>query len=94
METSKGLRLPVNGVGGDWIVTLPSPRFEAVPENDRTSAAAYARFAEAELGTIEVGKRADLTAFSVDLMTAPEAEIPKGHAVLTVVDGKIVHRKP
>jgi len=56
-----------------------------------TSAAAYARFAEADLGTIEVGKRADLSAFSVDLMTAPEAEIPNGHAVLTVVDGKIVY---
>jgi len=59
-----------------------------------TSAAAYARFAEAELGTIEAGKRADLSAFSVDLMTAPEAEIPKGHAVLTVVDGKVVYRAP
>jgi len=59
-----------------------------------TSSAAYARFAEDELGTIEVGKRADLSAFSVDLMTAPEAEIPKGHAVLTVVDGQVVYRKP
>ncbi len=34
METSKGLTLPVNGVGGDWIVKLPSPRFDAVPENE------------------------------------------------------------
>ncbi|MBU1376768.1 MAG: amidohydrolase [Alphaproteobacteria bacterium] len=59
-----------------------------------TSSAAYARFAESELGTIEAGKRADLTAFSVDLMTAPEADIPKGHAVLTVVDGKVVYRAP
>jgi predicted amidohydrolase YtcJ len=53
---------------------------------------AYASFREAELGTIEVGKRADLTAFTVDLMTAPVAEIPKGHATLTVVDGVVVHR--
>lgn len=59
-----------------------------------TSSAAYARFAEDELGTIEPGKRADLSAFSVDLMTAPEAEIPKGHAVLTIVDGKVVYRRP
>ena len=59
-----------------------------------TAAPAYARFAEAELGTIEPGKRADLTAFSVDLMTAPAAEIPKGRAVLTVVDGQVVHRAP
>lgn len=54
---------------------------------------AYASFREAELGTIEVGKRADLTAFSIDLMTVPAAEIPKGHAVLTVVDGEIVYRR-
>ena len=55
---------------------------------------AYARFAEDELGTITVGKRADLSAFSVDLMTAPEAAIPKGHAVLTVVDGEVVYVAP
>lgn len=58
-----------------------------------TSKPAFARFAETELGTIEIGKRADLTAFSVDLMQAPEAEIPKGHATLTMVDGKIVYRQ-
>ncbi|MGA0607951.1 amidohydrolase [Phenylobacterium sp. VNQ135] len=58
-----------------------------------TRNAAFARFAEDELGTIEPGKRADLTAFSVDLMTAPEAEIPKGHAVLTVVDGEVVYER-
>ena len=57
-----------------------------------TSEAAYARFAEKDLGTLEVGKTADLSAFSVDLMTAPEADIPKGRAVLTVVDGKVVYR--
>jgi predicted amidohydrolase YtcJ len=53
---------------------------------------AYASFREAELGTIEVGKRADFTAFDVDLMTAPMADIPKGRAVLTVVDGEVVFR--
>lgn len=53
---------------------------------------AYASFREAELGTIEVGKRADLTAFDVDLMTAPVADIPKGRAMLTVVDGVVVYR--
>jgi hypothetical protein len=58
-----------------------------------TASAAYARFAENDLGAITVGKRADLSGFSVDLMTAPEAEIPKGHAVLTVVDGQVVYDK-
>jgi predicted amidohydrolase YtcJ len=59
-----------------------------------TSSAAWARFAEQDLGTIEVGKRADLSGFSVDLMTVPVAAIPKAHAVLTVVDGKVVYRAP
>jgi hypothetical protein len=59
-----------------------------------TSSAAYARFAEKDLGTIEVGKRADLSAFSADIMTVPDAEIPKAHAMLTVVDGKVVYRRP
>ena len=58
-----------------------------------TASSAYARFAENDLGTISVGKRADFSGFSVDLMTAPEAEIPKGHAVLTVVDGQVVYDK-
>ena len=34
MDAAKGLTLPIEGVGGDWIVKLPSPRFEAVPENE------------------------------------------------------------
>ena len=59
-----------------------------------TSSAAYARFAEKDLGSISVGKRADLSAFSADVMTVPEAEIPKAHAVLTVVDGKVVYQAP
>ena len=54
---------------------------------------AFASFREDELGTIEVGKRADFTAFDIDLMTVPEAEIPHGHAVLTVVDGVVVYRR-
>lgn len=58
-----------------------------------TSSAAYARFAEKDLGSISVGKRADFSGFSVDLMTAPEAAIPKGHAVLTVVDGQVVYQR-
>ena len=53
---------------------------------------AYASFTEGELGSITVGKRADLTVFSVDLMTAPEAEIPRGRALMTVVDGAVVWR--
>ena len=34
MESAGGLTIPAHGVGGDWIVKLPSARFESVPENE------------------------------------------------------------
>ncbi len=35
MESArKGLTIPARGVGGDWIVKLPSREFEGVPENE------------------------------------------------------------
>lgn len=53
---------------------------------------AIASFAESEIGSIAVGKKADFTAFNIDLMTAPEADIPGGQAILTIVDGQVVHQ--
>jgi serine/threonine-protein kinase HipA len=34
MEASGGLTIPAGGMGGSWIVKLPSARFSAVPENE------------------------------------------------------------
>lgn len=34
METSGGLTIPASGVGGSWIVKLPSREFAGVPENE------------------------------------------------------------
>jgi len=34
LESAGGLTIPAHGVGGSWIVKLPSARFEAVPENE------------------------------------------------------------
>jgi serine/threonine-protein kinase HipA len=34
LEAAGGLTVPAQGVGGSWIVKLPSTRFEAVPENE------------------------------------------------------------
>jgi predicted amidohydrolase YtcJ len=42
-------------------------------------------------GTIEVGKRADLTAFAVDPLLAPPDELVEAPIVLTVTDGAITH---
>ena len=53
---------------------------------------AWASFREDELGTIEVGKRADFTVFDLDLMTVPIADIPRAKAVYTIVDGVIVYQ--
>ncbi len=52
---------------------------------------AYASFQEGDLGVIAPGMRADLSAFSGDLMSIPVADIPKQRAVMTVVDGDIVY---
>ncbi|WP_421932183.1 amidohydrolase [Phenylobacterium sp.] len=57
-----------------------------------TRGAAYAVFREKDLGDLSVGKAADLSVFSVDLMTAPFPEIAKAHAVMTIVGGKVVYR--
>jgi predicted amidohydrolase YtcJ len=51
---------------------------------------AFAAFEEANRGSIEVGKLADLTILNQDIMTIPELEIPKTKAVMTVVNGEIV----
>ena len=59
-----------------------------------TKGPAYAAFHEIDLGTVAVGKPADLSVFSVDLMTAPFADIAKAHAVMTIVNGKVVYEAP
>ncbi|MFZ0268812.1 amidohydrolase [Caulobacter sp.] len=58
-----------------------------------TWAPAYAAFAEQDRGTLEAGKKADVTVFSKDLMTVAPPEILKADAVLTIVDGKVVFEK-
>ncbi|HVH24472.1 MAG TPA: amidohydrolase [Pseudonocardia sp.] len=45
-------------------------------------------------GTIGVGKRADLTAFTVDPLTAPPDELAVAPIALTAVAGDIVHHDP
>lgn len=48
MDASGGLTIPVRGVGGSWIVKLPSMIFEAVPENE------YAMMTLADMVGIDV----------------------------------------
>jgi predicted amidohydrolase YtcJ len=52
---------------------------------------AYAAFEENLRGAIEVGKLADFTVLSADIMKIPEAEILKTRCVLTVIGGEIAY---
>jgi predicted amidohydrolase YtcJ len=51
---------------------------------------AFAAFEEKQRGSIEVGKLADLTILSADIMKIPEADILKTKCVMTVINGEIV----
>ena len=58
-----------------------------------TKWASYSVFEEDVKGTIEVGKLADFTVFSKDLMTIPEKEIMSSEVVMTIVGGEIKFSK-
>ncbi len=51
--------------------------------------AAHAAFEENIKGSIEVGKLADLTVLSADIMKIPEARILKTRCVMTVIGGEV-----
>jgi predicted amidohydrolase YtcJ len=76
--------------GADWRPGEKATRAEALAMF--TTGPAFASFQEADLGTIEVGKKADFTVFSKDIMTVPEAEILTAKPVMTVVDGEVIFK--
>jgi len=53
----------------------------------------YAVFEEDIKGSIEVGKLADFTIFSKDIMKIPEEEIMSSEIVSTIVGGRVVYSK-
>jgi predicted amidohydrolase YtcJ/beta-lactamase class A len=58
-----------------------------------TSSCAYAEFAEAVKGTLEIGKLADVVVLSRDIFRIDPAEIEKTGVVYTVVGGRVVYEK-
>jgi predicted amidohydrolase YtcJ len=52
---------------------------------------AYAAFEEKDKGSIEVGKLADFTVLSQDIMKIPEPEILETRAEMTIIGGEIVY---
>jgi predicted amidohydrolase YtcJ len=55
--------------------------------------AAYGAFEEKIKGSIEVGKLADFTILSKDIMTVPEEEILESEVEITIVGGKVAYKK-
>lgn len=55
--------------------------------------AAYHSFDENSLGSIEVGKYADMVVLGKDLLTAPQETIINIPIDMTIVDGKIVYKR-
>jgi predicted amidohydrolase YtcJ len=53
---------------------------------------AYAAFEENLRGSIDVGKLADLTILSADIMKIPEVDILKTHCMMTVIGGEVVYQ--
>ena len=76
--------------GAGWHPEEALPRAQALKM--LTIWPAYAAFEENLRGTIEVGKLADLTVLSADIMKIPEMDILKTHCVMTVIGGEIVYQ--
>ena len=88
---------PFDGAGQGGAIKLgkqyvPAERLtvgEAVAAYTRGSA--YAAFADAQVGTLEVGKFADLAVLSQDLFSVPPETIGQTRVELTMLGGKVVY---
>ena len=78
---------------GDGTAFYPAQRMtRAEALRSYTLNNAYAAFQEGELGSLTPGKLADIVVLSQDIMTVPDAEIPKTRVLYTILGGKIVYR--
>jgi predicted amidohydrolase YtcJ len=80
---------------GDGSVFYPDQRMSRMEAlKSYTINAAYAGFEDGIKGSLRVGKLADITVFSKDLMTVPEDQIPSATVLYTVVGGKVQYSSP
>ncbi len=73
---------------GGWLPGEKLTRAEAL--RGFTLDAARSLFLEDQVGSLTVGKRADLVVWASDPMTVPEAEIPRAEIDFTYIDGERV----
>jgi len=74
-------------------IYVPEERI-SVPEAVQayTLGSAYVAFLDDRVGTLEVGKEADLVVLSQDLFSVPHESIGATRAVMTMVGGQVVYR--
>ena len=77
---------------GGWLPGEKLTAYEAL--RGFTLDAAYAGFAETEVGSLEVGKRADFVILAEDPLAVPDAQLRTLHVRATYVDGKPVYAAP
>jgi len=88
-EASGGLTIPANGVGGSWIVKLPSEKYAGIPENE------YSMMTLARLVGIDVPATKLVEAAEIENL--PEEVGASGQTALAIErfdrlsDGKSVH---
>ena len=79
------------GLGIDGTVIHPNPVGREAALVAHTRSNAYLLFKEADLGTLEAGKLADLVVLDRDYLTVPAHEIKDIEPVMTMVGGEIVY---
>ena len=76
--------------GDPFFVDQAMTRMEALEA--ATSRAAWAAFEEDDKGTLTVGKLADVTVLSQDLLTVPDADLPNTRVLMTIIGGELRFR--
>jgi predicted amidohydrolase YtcJ len=79
-------------VGGNRVLDQTLTREEALVAHTRANA--YLFFQEQALGSLEVGKLADLVVLDRDYLTVPPAEIRRIRPTMTMVGGRVVFEQP
>jgi predicted amidohydrolase YtcJ len=78
-------------LAGNRVLDETLAREEALAAHTRSNA--YMFFQEAALGSLEVGKQADLVVLDRDYMTVPAEAIKDIRAVMTMVGGRVVYER-
>jgi hypothetical protein len=83
---------PAGHPPGGWMPDERLTREETL--KSFTWGAAYAAHAEKDLGSLEVGKLADMVLLDTDVMTVDAKQILSTRPTLTVIGGDVVYEKP